>query len=78
MRETKVWAISIPPLLAEKADRLAREEQRTRSEMVREALRQYIALREWDAAQSVAVRRSAEMGITDEDAVERLVDEVRS
>ncbi|MDI6711383.1 MAG: ribbon-helix-helix protein, CopG family [Thermoanaerobacterales bacterium] len=77
MRDTKVWAISLPPLLAERADRLAREEQRTRSEMVREALRQYIALREWDAAQSMAARRAAEMGIADEEAVERLVDEVR-
>lgn len=76
MRETKVWAISMPPLLAEKADRLARKEQRTRSEMVREALRQYIALREWEAAQSIAARRAGELGIANEEAVERLIDEV--
>jgi len=42
-RETKQWTISLPPRLSRQAARLAREECRTKSEMVREALRGYLA-----------------------------------
>lgn len=47
MRETVIWTISLPPQMAEKAEEAARRESRTRSELVREALRQYMAAREW-------------------------------
>jgi CopG family transcriptional regulator/antitoxin EndoAI len=77
MRKTKVWALSLPPALAEKAEQLARKEHRSRSELVREALRQYITLREWEALQAAATRRAREMGISDEDTVERMIDELR-
>jgi len=42
-RATKQWTISLPPRLSEQAARLAREESRTKSELVREALRGYLA-----------------------------------
>jgi CopG family transcriptional regulator/antitoxin EndoAI len=77
MRKTKVWALSLPPALAEKAEQLARKEHRSRSELVREALRQYITLREWEALQAAATRRAREMGISDEDTVERMIDDLR-
>lgn len=70
MRKTKVWALSLPPALAEKAEQLARKEHRSKSELVREALRQYIVSREWEAMQATAARRARELGICDEDAVE--------
>ncbi|MEW6771952.1 MAG: ribbon-helix-helix protein, CopG family [Bacillota bacterium] len=77
MRKTKVWALSLPPALAEKAEQLARKEHRSRSELVREALRQYITLREWEALQAAATRRAREMGISDEDTVEQMIDDLR-
>ncbi|MGQ9513266.1 CopG family ribbon-helix-helix protein [Thermodesulfitimonas sp.] len=77
MRRTKVWALSLPPALAEKAEELARKEHRSRSELVREALRQYIASREWETLQLVAARRARELGISSEDAVEELIDDLR-
>lgn len=77
MRRTKVWALSLPPALAEKAEKLARKEHRSRSELVREALRQYIASREREALQAVAARRAQELGANSEDAVEEII-EVRS
>lgn len=77
MRNTKVWAISLPPLFAEKAEQLAKKEQRNKSELVREALRQYITVREWEELQSRAVARAAELGIRDEGDVVDLVDQVR-
>jgi Arc/MetJ-type ribon-helix-helix transcriptional regulator len=41
MRNTKVYSITMPPEMAKKAERLARKENRTMSELVREALRRY-------------------------------------
>lgn len=41
MRTTKVYSITMPPDLARKAERLAKKESRTMSELIREALRRY-------------------------------------
>lgn len=41
MRTTKVYSITMPPALARKAERLAKKESRTMSELMREALRRY-------------------------------------
>lgn len=45
MRTTRTWTISLPPALSDQADDLAKAEQRTKSELVREALRVYLAQR---------------------------------
>jgi predicted transcriptional regulator len=42
-RATQQWTISLPPQLSQQAMRLARQECRTKSELVREALRGYLA-----------------------------------
>ena len=41
MRTTKVYSITMPPELARQAERLAKKESRTMSELMREALRRY-------------------------------------
>ncbi len=41
MRNTKVYSITMPPDLAKQAERLAKKENRTMSELMREALRRY-------------------------------------
>jgi predicted DNA-binding protein len=41
MRNTKVYSITMPPELARQAERLAKEESRTMSELMREAFRRY-------------------------------------
>lgn len=41
MRNTKVYSITMPPEMAKQAERLARKEHRTMSELMREALRRY-------------------------------------
>jgi predicted DNA-binding protein len=41
MRTTKVYSITMPPNLAKQAERLARKENRTMSELMREAFRRY-------------------------------------
>jgi metal-responsive CopG/Arc/MetJ family transcriptional regulator len=44
-RITRVIGFSVPPTLAEEVERIAREEQRTKSELFREMLRVYRAHR---------------------------------
>ena len=41
MRTTKVYSITMPPEMAKQAERLAKKENRTMSELMREALRRY-------------------------------------
>jgi Arc/MetJ-type ribon-helix-helix transcriptional regulator len=41
MRSTKVYSITMPPEMAKQAERLAKKENRTMSELMREALRRY-------------------------------------
>jgi predicted transcriptional regulator len=55
MRTTKVYSITMPPDLARKAERLAKKESRTMSELMREALRRY------DQAQNSAPPAMAEV-----------------
>lgn len=77
MRQTVVWTISLPPQMAEKAEALAKRENRSRSELIREALRQYVALREWEQMQVKASLKAHNLGITDESKVEQIIDEMR-
>lgn len=52
----KLITISVPPPLLRKAEQVAREENRTRSELLREALRFYVDTRE---ARTAATRERA-------------------
>ena len=45
MRTTKTWTISLPPQMSHLAEQLAKGEHRTKSELIREALRLYVAQR---------------------------------
>ena len=42
MRTTKVMTLSLPPEMVKEIDQLVKEEHRTRSELIREALRKEI------------------------------------
>ena len=77
MRESKVVTVSIPPRLLRQAEKLARKEQRTKSEVVRDALRLYLDLQS-DKGFRLAVReRARALKMRREEDVERVVDEVR-
>ena len=45
MRSSRTWTISLPPKMSDWAQQLAAREQRTKSELVREALRCYFTHR---------------------------------
>lgn len=68
--------VTLPPKLYQLADKLAKEEGRTRSELFREALRTYVWERKWRRLQAYGTKRAKELGIKEED-IERLIDEDR-
>jgi metal-responsive CopG/Arc/MetJ family transcriptional regulator len=76
MRTTKLITISLFPELLEEAEKLAKEEKRTRSEFFREAIRRYIEEKKWERLYRYGRLKAQEKGLTEED-VERLVDEYR-
>ncbi len=77
MRLTKLISFSIMPDFLREVEKVAKEENRTKSELIREALRRYIEDREWDKLTRYAREKSAETGIRTEEDIQRVVDEDR-
>jgi CopG family transcriptional regulator/antitoxin EndoAI len=69
MRTTRVLSISMPPEMLREAERLAREENRTISELVREALRCYRQDRQWQQTLAYGRARARALGIRESDVV---------
>ena len=61
----------------EEAEKVAKEENRTRSKLVREALRRYIAEKELRRLQRIGIKKAKELDLKEED-VQRLIDEYRA
>lgn len=75
-RRSSVLSISLPPELSSDLDSVANQERRSRSELVREAVRQYILQLRWKTLRQKASLKAVEKGLREED-VERLIDEER-
>jgi CopG family transcriptional regulator/antitoxin EndoAI len=76
-RKSSILSISLPPDLASDLDSAARKERRSRSELVREAVRQYVLLARWRTLRERAALKAVERRLEEKD-IERLVDEDRS
>jgi prevent-host-death family protein len=61
----------------EEAEKIAKEENRTRSGLIREALRRYIAEMELRRLQRYGFTKAKELGLKEED-VQRFIDEYRA
>ncbi len=61
----------------EEAEKIAKDENRTRSQLFREALRRYIAEKELRRLQLYGMEKAREFGLKEED-VQRFIDEYRS
>ncbi len=77
MRTTKVTSLSLPPKLLREAERLARREGRTKSELLREALRRYMADSRWRDLQEFGRVQTHRLGLNESD-VEPLIAEYRT
>ena len=76
MRTTRILSLSLPPDLVREAERVAKEEGRTKSELFREAFRRYVEERRWRALQRYGAGRARKVGMTDGD-VDRVIQEFR-
>jgi len=61
----------------EEAEKIAKEDNRTRSELMREALRRYIAEMELRRLQRYGLKKAEELSLKEED-VQRFIDEYRA
>ena len=75
-RVTKTVTLSLPPEMDKKISALMKKEGRTRSELLREALRRYMEEQEWKEALRYGRTRAKDRGITEEQ-VEDIVDAYR-
>ncbi|MSQ27976.1 MAG: CopG family transcriptional regulator [Dehalococcoidia bacterium] len=76
VRTSKTVTISLPPDLRVLLDDLCRDEGRTTSELMREALRRYAEEREWTALFRYGRVSARNAGVQPED-VEDIVDAIR-
>jgi len=77
LRLTKLISFSIMPDFLREVERAAKEENRTKSELIREALRRYLEDREWEKLTRYARIKAVETGIRTEEDIQRVVDEYR-
>lgn len=77
-RPSQTFTISLPSELAEEVDRVAGAERRTRSELLREAFRQYVQRRRrWEQIFAFSEAKAKEVGIESEADVDRLLEEYK-
>jgi CopG family transcriptional regulator/antitoxin EndoAI len=78
MRTTKPITVSLPTALLREAQRAARQEARTRSELIRDALRQYLTSRRWQRLRQWGAETAKRLGLKSEADLQRLLDGVRT
>ena len=76
-RTTKTITFSLPPEMADRIDVVMKQQGRSRSEFLREALLRYLEVWEWKQLLQYGEQKARERGLGPED-VSTLVDEYRS
>ena len=76
MRTSKTLSITLPPEMLARAVEMARRQNRTMSELVREALREYERKSWWADMNAFGQGRARELGLSESD-VEQAVHDVR-
>ena len=76
MRTTKVIAFSVPPEFETEIQQHAEAEHRTISEYIREAVRQYMALQEFESTREKVAKRLKKKGL-ETSAVEEEIEKIR-
>ena len=69
MRTAKTLSITLPPEMRARAEALAKKENRTMSELIREALRQYERKNWWDEMNAYGRAQAKERGLTEADVI---------
>jgi CopG family transcriptional regulator / antitoxin EndoAI len=74
---SRLLSVSLPDELAEQTDALAQSQGKTRSEVVRDALRRQVQMERFADLQRYGRERAEVLGVGPEDS-EALIDELRS
>ncbi|MBI4454716.1 MAG: ribbon-helix-helix protein, CopG family [Acidobacteria bacterium] len=69
MRTTKILSITLPPAMLKEAQQLAKRENRTMSELVREALRRYQREQRWEKIRAIGAAGTGALGLKESDVV---------
>ena len=77
MKTMEALSFTFPAEMIKEIKQLAKKERKTRSQLVRDALYQYIETGKWRNIQKKMAIRARALGITSEEDVERLVHEYR-
>jgi metal-responsive CopG/Arc/MetJ family transcriptional regulator len=77
MKKTKIASYSLPADVVKYTSDIAKSENKSRSEVVCEALESYRVFKEWGELQAYGSRRAKSVGIKDEKDVERVIHEFR-
>ena len=77
MKTMSALSFTFPVEMIKEIKQLAAKERKTRSQLARDALDQYMQTRKWRDIQRKMAIRARTMGITSEQDVERLVHEYR-
>jgi CopG family transcriptional regulator/antitoxin EndoAI len=78
MRTTKPITVSLPLDLLQETQRVALEEARTRTDLIRDALRQYLASRRWQRLREWGAESAERLGLKTEADLQRLLDTARA
>ena len=77
MSTGKSWTVSLPPKMIKEAEKLAKEENVSKSDLVKEAVGQFLETRQWKKLQQEAAQKAREFSFVSEEEVERNVHESR-
>lgn len=77
MRTTKVMTLSLPPDMLIEVEKITAQENRTKSELFREALRKYINDKHWLQIRQWGLKASQELGVSTEEQVNELIHQHR-
>tara|TARA_B100002003_G_C14095849_1_gene527102 strand:+ start:1313 stop:1540 length:228 start_codon:yes stop_codon:yes gene_type:complete len=69
--------LSLPPEMVKEVERIVKKENRTKSELFREALRKYIDDKRWLKIRQWGLKTSQELGVSTVEDVDKLIHEFR-
>lgn len=72
-RSTKILNVSLSEELYKNIESLATEESRTKSDLVREAFRQYVSNKRWTRIRQWGDETARRLGIRDEKDIEKML-----
>ena len=78
MRTTKPITVSLPADLVRETQRVAKEESRTRSDLIRDVLQQYLTSRRWRRLRQWGAETADRLGLKTEADLQRLLAGVRA